>query len=425
MSRGSRKHRGRWLGLFVLAGGVALTAYLVATRPEQPTAPPGERIWRVEAAAVAPGPVAPELLLYGQVKAREDADLAAPGAAQVLRVAVRGGEAVSAGDVLVVLDPRDFEPAVRRAAAEVDDLEAQIERQRIKHEADLRTLDTARERVAIARAEVQRQRKLRTQGMGSDQALDQAREALARREQEWITKRLEIQSHEARLAQLEAGLEKARAAQETARLALERSVLRAPFDGVISEVDAAPGEWVQPGRTLVRVYNLGSLEVHARIPEPYRAVVQAALRGEERLRADTEGATLVLDRLAGEAGSAGVTGIFAPGAQAMRWSRRPGEVVALRLRLPDVPDAVALPASALYGGDTVYRVRDGRLERVVVEVVGHRRGPSGRTQTIVRSRRLHPADRIAITHLPQAVDGLRVEVVPAQDTDAAAGGGAS
>lgn len=396
--------------MLILAVGVVLAAYLVATRPRQPAAPPGERVWRVEAVVVSPGSVSPEVSLYGRVTARADADLAAPGAGQVRQVSVRTGDVVGAGDVLVVLDPRDFEPAVRRAAAEVRDLEAQIEQRGLRHEADLRSLEAARERLAVARAEVERQRALRAKGLGSDQALDRAREALAQRQQEWIARKLEIAAHPVRLAQLEAGLEKARAALESARLALERSVLRAPFDGVVSEVDAAPGEWVQPGRTLVRVYDRGSLEVHARIPEPHRPVVRAALASGRRLTAEAGSETLVLERLAGEGDPVGVTAIFGGGAQ---WARRPGEVVALRLRLPPVAQAVSLPAAALYGSDTVYRVREGRLQRVAVEVLGHRSGRSGKTELVVRSAGLRAGDRVVTTHLPQAVEGLRVEPVAA------------
>ena len=407
---GSR--RPRLVALVLLGAAVALAVYLVATRREQPAAPPGERAWRVEVIAVAPGSIAPELTLYGRVKAREDADLAAPGAAQVTEVLVREGERVAQGDLLVVLDPRDFEPAVKRAESEVRDLEAQRALERVKHEADLRSLESARERVAIARAEVARQRELKSKGLGSDQALDQARETLARLEQEWIGKELEIQSHEARVAQIEARLARAHAALRSARLALERSVLRAPFDGVVSQVDAAPGEWVQPGRVLARVYSRRSLEVHALIPQPYRATVAQVLSSGGRLEASSPAGHLRLERLSGEAETVGVTGIFSVGPA---WSLEPGAIVSLHLVLPPVPGSVAVPASALYGGDTIYRVRDGRLQRIAVEVAGHRRGPDGTTWVVVRSASLRRGDRVVVTHLPQAVDGLRVEIVTANN----------
>ncbi len=410
MTRITRIGRSGVIAALVIGAALGLAGYLVATRPGQSPVAPGERVWRVAVSSVEPGVVSPELVLYGQVKAREDSALAAPGAAQVTEVPVRAGDRVSQGDLLVALDPRDFEPAVRRAVAEVQDLEAQMALEQVKHKANTRALTSAEERVKIARSQVTRQRELKSKGLGSQQALDQAREALAQREQEWITRALEIESHEARLAQLRARLARARAALETARLALERSVLRAPFDGVVSEVDASPAEWVQTGRTLVRVYRWGSLEVHARVPEPYRRALMTALGAGHRLQAHSDAGVLALDRLAGEADPAGVTAVFAV---SRGWSRYPGEVVELRLVLPPAEGAVALPAAALYGGDTIYRIDGGRLQRLRVEVVGHRRGPDGATEVVVRSPRLQRGDRVVVTHLPQAIDGLRVQVAQA------------
>jgi hypothetical protein len=88
----------------------------------------------------------------------------------------------------------------------------------------------------------------------------------------------------------------------------------------------------------------------------------------------------------------------------------------LELQLPAVDDAIAVPRSALYGNDHVYRVSEGRLERVRVERLGESRGESQGelrgddrgSRLLLRSDALRPGDRIATTQLPNAVDGLRV-----------------
>ena len=70
-----------------------------------------------------------------------------------------------------------------------------------------------------------------------------------------------------------------------------------------------------------------------------------------------------------------------------------------------------LPFQALYGNDRIYRVNDEeRLDTLVVEQVGtlyH----EGTEMMLVRSAELRDGDRIVSTHLPNAVQGLKVSVV--------------
>lgn len=110
-------------------------------------------------------------------------------------------------------------------------------------------------------------------------------------------------------------------------------------------------------------------------------------------------------RIAGEASGQGATGIFrfeSPTAQL-----RLGEILKVALQMPTVDEAIAIPYSALYGNDHVYRIRGERLERVAVERLGEYKR-DGRSMLLIRSDALAAGDRIATTQLPNAVDGLRV-----------------
>lgn len=63
----------------------------------------------------------------------------------------------------------------------------------------------------------------------------------------------------------------------------------------------------------------------------------------------------------------------------------------------------------MYENRHVYRVVDERLERVNVDVVGYR-GRNEQAEALVRSEDLNPGDRLLLTRLANAVNGLPVLV---------------
>jgi hypothetical protein len=74
--------------------------------------------------------------------------------------------------------------------------------------------------------------------------------------------------------------------------------------------------------------------------------------------------------------------------------------------------------AAVYGGERVYEIEEKtapkpvlRMRGVAVEMLGTRRDADGRELALVRSPELTAGDRLVITHLPNAINGLRVEVV--------------
>jgi multidrug resistance efflux pump len=63
------------------------------------------------------------------------------------------------------------------------------------------------------------------------------------------------------IASAEAGLQQAEAALDAARVALERTVLYAPFGGVVTRVDTEVGNTVAPGQAVVVLAALDELQV--------------------------------------------------------------------------------------------------------------------------------------------------------------------
>jgi multidrug efflux pump subunit AcrA (membrane-fusion protein) len=401
------------LPLLILAVGIAVFNTLRATRPERPTAQIEERVWRVEVEPVDLQTLAPQLVLYGRVETADLLRAAASGAARVAQVAVREGDRVKAGSLLAKLDERDFLPALGQAEAQVAELQAQLESERIRHQTDVRALEQDQALLELARNAVQRAQRLKKQRVGSDSELDAAKESLARQTLAVNNRERDIADHPARLAALEARLRSARARLAEIELDLERSSVTAPFDGIVTGVEVAVGDQVKEDAVLLSLYSLADLEVRARVPAPYQPEIAAALAAGTELNAHALSGdariSMSLDRLSGEAQPSGVDGLFSvsAGSDALRL----GQMLELRLTRPPRDGVVPVPFEAVYGGDRLYRLEEGRMRGVRVESFGGWSRDENDERLLVRSPELASGDLVIVTHMPNAVDGLRVESV--------------
>lgn len=402
------------LPVLFLAIGVGGFAALKATRAKPPVVTPKEPVWRVEAFVAEPGRASPLATLNGRVESPDETRAAAPGVGRVLDVRVREGGAVAPGQLLLELDGRDFVPRVEQARAEVAELDAAIASEQLRYQSDRDQLEQERRLLDFAAAEVERFETLRRENFYSEAAVDQGRQNLARQRISVRARELAIADHRARLAQLQARRAKAVANLDQAELALARSRVIAPFAGFVAKVEVAVGDQVGAGQSLISLYPAAGLEVRAKLPATLQDEFIAAMRAGRHpdARAEIGGETLEFSmrRLAGTADARGLDAFFV--ARRPTTSLRVGELVTLRVARTPVDDAVPIPYTALFGGDRVYRIGtdpqgDARITAVPVEVLGEAVG--GRL--LVRAAALKAGDALVATHLPNAVSGLKVEVV--------------
>lgn len=94
-------------------------------------------------------------------------------------------------------------------------------------------------------------------------ALKQAEDGLARAEQVYGTGSVT----EVKMVEIRTKLEQARAAEKSAREALENCEIRAPFSGLIGEVYCNVGEKVIAAAPVVRILDVEGVEIHFSVPE--------------------------------------------------------------------------------------------------------------------------------------------------------------
>ena len=216
----------------------------------------------------------------------------------VQEVAVQDTQVVKAGDVLLVIDPTDAELAVTQAQAELDhtirrvksafatdaNLAAQISAREADTQRASAQLAAAQADFERAKVDLQRRKALVDSGSVSGDELTRAQNAFATSAQLAAAKaataqvtaqqRAAVAAKEANAALISHSTVEtnpevvaARARLDQARVNLERTVLRAPLDGVVAQRRVQLGQRVQPGIPLMAVVPVGDIYVDANFKE--------------------------------------------------------------------------------------------------------------------------------------------------------------
>lgn len=301
------------------------------------------------------------LLLSGTVRARQETPLAFQIGGRIASRHADAGDAVSAGQLLFRIDPRDLAAAVQAAAAD----EA-----------------AARAALAIAVAERERSERLLAQGFVSRQALDRA--ALVERE-------------------AKTRVEAAQARAQQAGNALGYGELRAASGGVLAEVSGEAGQVVLAGQTVATLARAGEREIEVFLPDGLATakggaapasgellpVLTAAVpaAGQKTIAAGTAtpasgsessasggGAKLVLREVAGAADARSRTwrARYRIADRVAGRELRLGSVVRVRFALAGGAGALTVPLGALDergGGPRVWLLAGGKVEPLPVRVL--------------------------------------------------------
>lgn len=215
------------------------------------------------------------------------------------------------------------------------------------------------------------------------------------------------------------------AAQKRAlAVTLDKTTIRAPFDGVLGLRRVSEGAWVTPSTVLVSIADTTRLKIDLTVPERYAASlsVGATFRVEVTGSGVPLAGTIIATEPSVDAASRSVlvrglvTPPDAPGDTPAKPGSKTGSAAdhatALRpgtfakVSLPvTVHDAVLVPAIALTpsaAGQVLYVEKDGRAERRVVEI-------GARTPSHVQVLSgLLPGERVITTNLLRLKDGAPV-----------------
>lgn len=407
----------------VLLVSVTIAVVLVRLRPQAEKQDPPSNGRLVEVVSTRSQVLPMEIEAYGTVSPRESLKLVAEVRGQVVAMHpsfIEGGF-VKSGDVLLNIDPRDYELAVRRANVGIRQARAELDRLEQGVLNLNASLKLARLDVDLARAEVNRLRKLAGKDMTSQSVLDKA-------DRQYLTSRERVQSLENQMAvtspnriRLQSQLEMARVTMEQAVLDLERSRIEAPFHAWVTEKDVEAGQHLTIGQPVGSIYRAGAFDIEVKIPVgdlawfpddvasgeglPAKVLFTESLRSKvwngrvARVKAALDPTTRTLPVVI-EVDGPGTR----DGANRAADRLKPGMFVTVRIQGRQVKNVHLLPRHLIHDGDTVFLAVKDQLDIRPVTILRRFK------KSVLISEGLSDGDMVITTPLSGAVSGMRIRI---------------
>jgi membrane fusion protein (multidrug efflux system) len=308
----------------------------------------------VEAVKVTVGPIAREITAVGTLRSDEGVMVRPEIAGRIKAFGFEEGNRVAKGQPLVRLDDTTLGADLQQAQANLQ----------------------------LSRANNERAVRLANQGAGTERARDEA---------------------EAKLRVDQAKLEQARAQ-------LDKTVVVAPFSGIVGLRSVSVGAYVQPGQDIVNLENIDPIKVDFRVPELFLAVVREGLTVSISADAypgrEFHGTVFAIDPAIDPSGRALLVRARIANSD---YSLRPGQFVRLILKVDEVANAVQIPEeSVVPRGEQLlaYRVVGGLAQPTPIKVGKRSRG------LVEVTEGLAPDDVVVTAGHMKLRPGVPVTVVP-------------
>lgn len=336
---------------------------------------------RIRTSTVERGSIRSLISTNGKVEPIRNFEAHSPVPTTVKRLLVKEGDHVREGQLLLQLDDADLRSQAERARAQITAAQAD--------EADLSTGGTREELLTLdsqlikahgtrdaAQRNLDSLRRLSQQGAASAGEVKQAEDDLQRTQADvtLLEQKKKDRYSQPEAAKVRAQGAEAQAAYAAAENALQKSSVRAPFDGVVYALPVKQGAYVQTGDLLLQEGDLSQMLVRTFVDEPEIGHLAAGQKIE-----------VTWDALPDRVWKGSVSTI--PATVKLRGSRNVGEVTCtvdnqdLRL-LPNINVGVTVITAehtavltvlreAVRNDDTkpyVYQVEDGVLKRREVKV---------------------------------------------------------
>lgn len=265
-----------------IAAAVLVVAYLVTHKPG-PARKQGKELIRTLRVIEAPSvDLIPRAVGYGVAKPGWVWEVVAEVKGTVVSIhpRLKSGELIEAENVLIHIDPTEYELSVVRLEASVEETRAKL-KELVEDEENTRRLITVEQRsLELAKKSLERKLEALKRNAISQDEVD-------REERNYLQQKQNVQKLKNTLAlipskrkALDAALDVHRSNLKQARIDLAKTVIKAPYDCRLGDVDIEAGQFVQAGQSLFKAHGVAVTEVEARFRiEELRNLLSEQMRG--------------------------------------------------------------------------------------------------------------------------------------------------
>jgi HlyD family secretion protein len=231
---------------------------------------------RLRIATVTRGDLQREVSAQGRVVAANHPRLFSP-AQGIAALAVKAGESVRKGQVLVRLESPELQSQLAQEMSRLQSLESDVSRSRLsgrqRNVTNAQTTELRRVNLAAARRELERSERLKKEGLLNDVDYERGRDAVRRAEVELEQAeqggKLEKESLDFEADDRARQIERQRLVIDELQRRVRQLDVVAPFDGLVATVDVQDRDAVQQNAPLLTVVDLSRFEIEVRIPDSY------------------------------------------------------------------------------------------------------------------------------------------------------------
>jgi len=337
----------------------------------------------------------------GTLMADAQTDIASEIEQRVVEILVERGQVVSAGQVVARMDAKDATNQLHEAEA----AEAQI-RERLglvngQSFDALKTPEVQQARATMDRAEADYKRfaQLIEEGAVSRSEHDLRRaDYLATKAQYETTVNQMRQLYQSLLAQ------KVRVAM--GRKAVEDTIIRAPFSGLIAEKAVSVGRYTKKGDRIATIVRVDPLRIELTIPEGAVAAVRKGQKVSFTVQSypgrQFEGTIAYVGPAVRAESRALVVEAIVPNPNTLL---QPGLFATARIELPSARPSVMVPAAAVKSDGSVFKLFIAKGDRAEARLVQVGREAAGRLEIL---RGLAAGERVVSPHVPGLADGAPI-----------------
>lgn len=420
--------------------GILIFIFLVKNRAEPEKKPLAETARAVRVIEVPQIDVTPTLKATGTVKPHQVWNGVAQVSGKIIEkhAQLNKGAIIQAGEVLLKIDPSDYELAIDQAKTNIEATQAQIAESKVKEKNAKASLKIEEDALRIAKQELTRKSKLVKQGTVTRSDVEKEERSVLAQQQSAQSLKNTINLIPAERRRLEADIVRLKAMLKEAELNLQRTVVNMPFNGRIAETKVEIKQFVRQGDVLVIADSMDKAEVEVDVPMER---VSALISSDEVI--DIEDVrTLGI----GEVLGLSATVMLRRNDKIIRWDgkiartsdtldtrtrtmgfiievdnpyknvqpgvRPPlvkGMFVEVEIKGKPSPGKLVIPRSAVHNQNVYFVNEQNRLERRLVEIE-----LSGSSYVVVKDG-LNAGERIVVSDLSPAIDGMLLEPVLDKD----------
>ncbi len=257
----------KFLFIPAIAIGVIGFVFLVKGSEGPQQRPLSEQALSVRVIEVPAVKVIPRALAYGNVQPGTVWEAIAEVSGKVVERhrQLEKGAILKGGQLLLRLDPTDYELAIAQSKANLQSIEAQLNELKVKENNTRVSLRIEQQVLNVAKKEWNRMRKLLKRRTISQNTVDQQERTVLAQSQKVQSLQNTLNLIPAERQVLTAQLAVANTQLESAKLKLKRTKITLPFDARIAEVNVEKAQFAKQGQTLVIADSIDVAEVSAQV----------------------------------------------------------------------------------------------------------------------------------------------------------------